>query len=423
MLDGGNFNSSMRMMDPTFLPAWRLAELIRGGAIGCLELLDHFIARVERLDGKTNAVVVRDFDRARDACPRARPAAQGWPCRTAVRRADDGEGKLQRRRPADHLGLRGAAQQRRARGRAGRAAAAARPARWCSARPTCRSASPTGRASIRSTARPTIRGTSRIRRAVRRAAARRRWRRGLTGAGDRQRHRRLDPRAGALLRRVRPQADLGAVLRRAASRWRPLAAMTDISVIGPLARSADGSVAGAGRDRRPGPAAETALRVDTAAAARDAPVGAAHRRLVERAGPGDRCRDHGAYRRAGGVPGTARAPRSAAPRGPSSIATEAFHLYLGAAQRGAERRASEEVLARMRDAKARRPADDMSADAIIGARGRYDASRLAAPERAALPDSPRLGRVLPRLGRAAVPGDRHRRRCRTCSRARPGNAR
>ncbi len=53
-------------MDPTFLPAWRLAELVRGGAIGCVELLDHFIARVERLDGRTNAVVVRDFERARE---------------------------------------------------------------------------------------------------------------------------------------------------------------------------------------------------------------------------------------------------------------------------------------------------------------------------------------------------------------------
>ncbi len=53
------------MMDPTFLPAWRLAEMIRGGAISCLELLDHCIARVERLDGKTNAVVARDFARAR----------------------------------------------------------------------------------------------------------------------------------------------------------------------------------------------------------------------------------------------------------------------------------------------------------------------------------------------------------------------
>jgi amidase len=53
-------------MDPTFLPAWRLAELIRGGAISCLELLDHYIARIERLDVRTNAVVVRDFDRARE---------------------------------------------------------------------------------------------------------------------------------------------------------------------------------------------------------------------------------------------------------------------------------------------------------------------------------------------------------------------
>jgi amidase len=52
-------------MDPTFLPAWRLAELTRAGEIGCLEVLDHFLARVERLDGRINAVVVRDFERAR----------------------------------------------------------------------------------------------------------------------------------------------------------------------------------------------------------------------------------------------------------------------------------------------------------------------------------------------------------------------
>jgi len=52
-------------MDPTFLPAWRLAELTRSGEIGCVELLDHAISRVERLDGRVNAVVVRDFERAR----------------------------------------------------------------------------------------------------------------------------------------------------------------------------------------------------------------------------------------------------------------------------------------------------------------------------------------------------------------------
>ncbi|MGH7210479.1 MAG: amidase [Acetobacteraceae bacterium] len=52
-------------MDPTFLPAWRLAELTRARTIGCLELLDHYIGRVERLDERINAVVVRDFARAR----------------------------------------------------------------------------------------------------------------------------------------------------------------------------------------------------------------------------------------------------------------------------------------------------------------------------------------------------------------------
>lgn len=53
-------------MDPSFLSATALADLTRTRRIGCLELLDHFIARITRLDGPINAVVVRDFDRARD---------------------------------------------------------------------------------------------------------------------------------------------------------------------------------------------------------------------------------------------------------------------------------------------------------------------------------------------------------------------
>src|SRR6187200_1542630 len=55
----------MPSRDPSYLSAKRLASLIRGGKIGCLELLDHYIDRVERHDGKLNAVVVRDFERAR----------------------------------------------------------------------------------------------------------------------------------------------------------------------------------------------------------------------------------------------------------------------------------------------------------------------------------------------------------------------
>jgi amidase len=53
-------------MDPTFFSAARLSDLVRDGRIGCLELLDNFIARVERLDARINAIVARDFDRARD---------------------------------------------------------------------------------------------------------------------------------------------------------------------------------------------------------------------------------------------------------------------------------------------------------------------------------------------------------------------
>lgn len=52
-------------MEPTFLPAWRLAELTRTRAIGCLELLEHYIARVDRLNGRINAIVLHDFERAR----------------------------------------------------------------------------------------------------------------------------------------------------------------------------------------------------------------------------------------------------------------------------------------------------------------------------------------------------------------------
>ena len=52
-------------MNPSFLSATALAAMTRNREIGVLELLDHFIARVERLDPRVNAVVVRDFDRAR----------------------------------------------------------------------------------------------------------------------------------------------------------------------------------------------------------------------------------------------------------------------------------------------------------------------------------------------------------------------
>jgi amidase len=43
-----------------------LAEAVRAGCVSALELTDAAIARIEALDGPINAVVVRDFDRARN---------------------------------------------------------------------------------------------------------------------------------------------------------------------------------------------------------------------------------------------------------------------------------------------------------------------------------------------------------------------
>jgi amidase len=53
------------MTDLGFLPASRLARMVRRGDIGCVEMLDHFVERVERLNPQLNAVVVKDYDRAR----------------------------------------------------------------------------------------------------------------------------------------------------------------------------------------------------------------------------------------------------------------------------------------------------------------------------------------------------------------------
>ncbi len=53
------------MADLAFRSAKHLAAQIRKRKLGCVELLDHYIARIERLDPSLNAVVVRDFEAAR----------------------------------------------------------------------------------------------------------------------------------------------------------------------------------------------------------------------------------------------------------------------------------------------------------------------------------------------------------------------
>jgi len=59
------------MAQTAFLSAVKLAELIRNREISSLELTEYYIDRIERLDTEINAVVVRDFDRARMAARKA----------------------------------------------------------------------------------------------------------------------------------------------------------------------------------------------------------------------------------------------------------------------------------------------------------------------------------------------------------------
>src|SRR5206468_13096329 len=69
------------MLDIPFRSAKQLAADIRRKKIGCLELLDLDLARVEKYDGALNAVVVRDFERARTrarAADRALARRQVW---------------------------------------------------------------------------------------------------------------------------------------------------------------------------------------------------------------------------------------------------------------------------------------------------------------------------------------------------------
>ncbi|MBV9812175.1 MAG: amidase, partial [Acetobacteraceae bacterium] len=63
--------------DIAFRSARKLAKMVGRKEVGCLELLDHYIDRVERHDGKINAVVVRDFERARARARAADNARDG----------------------------------------------------------------------------------------------------------------------------------------------------------------------------------------------------------------------------------------------------------------------------------------------------------------------------------------------------------
>ena len=60
-------------LDYATATAGEMAKALDRRHVGAVELCDAAIAAIEAKDGPLNAVVVRDFDRARDAAARPRP--------------------------------------------------------------------------------------------------------------------------------------------------------------------------------------------------------------------------------------------------------------------------------------------------------------------------------------------------------------
>ena len=88
------------MTDLHFRTAKQLASDIRKKKIGCLELLDLYLARVEALSTRElNAIVAMDVEGARKRAKAADAALKaGKKLGPAARRADDDQGVLRRRR-------------------------------------------------------------------------------------------------------------------------------------------------------------------------------------------------------------------------------------------------------------------------------------------------------------------------------------
>ncbi|HEV3397453.1 MAG TPA: amidase family protein, partial [Xanthobacteraceae bacterium] len=69
------------MQDIAFWPAKRLAGHLRRRKVGCLELLDHYLTRVERHNPRLNAIIATDIDGARKrarAADRALAKGEVW---------------------------------------------------------------------------------------------------------------------------------------------------------------------------------------------------------------------------------------------------------------------------------------------------------------------------------------------------------
>ena len=197
------------MLDVPFRSARQLARDIRAKKIGCLELLDLYLARVEKYDGALNAVVVRDFDRARTrarAADRALARRQPWgPLHgvpMTIKESYDVAGL------PTTWGVPAYAKNVATQERGGRRSPARRRRR--ALRQDERAAVPRRLAELQRDLRHDQQSVGRHARA-RRILGRLGGRPGRRAhrAGGGQRHRLVDSQPGALLRRVRPQADVG----------------------------------------------------------------------------------------------------------------------------------------------------------------------------------------------------------------------
>ncbi len=191
---------------PAYRTATDLLAALASGKISARELLDATIARIEALDPRTNAVVVRDFDRARVSCRcrRRRTGTRRTPC--AAGPAHDRQGTIQRCRTSDVVGLPAVPELAP---RCGRACRAAAQGRWSRHH---RQDQCTGRADRLAKLQrrlwhhqQSLGFDAHSRRILGRfRGGARRW---VRVVGAWLGHRRLAPRAGAFLRRLRPQAE------------------------------------------------------------------------------------------------------------------------------------------------------------------------------------------------------------------------
>ena len=194
-----------------YLSAGQLTEGLRRRRFSSLELTDHLIARIERARRRDQC---RRRARLR-ACSRGRPGRRrGAGARrpaAAARPADDGEGIVQRGRPADHLGHpagQGLPRQRRRADRRARPKGRCRPARQDQRADRARRLAELQR-DLRRHAQPLgprAHAGRLVGRLVGSAGG------GLRAPGTRFRHRRLAARAGALRwRHVAHKPTLGLV--------------------------------------------------------------------------------------------------------------------------------------------------------------------------------------------------------------------